>query len=713
MDTKSKNSKYERSLNSPQGMWYSISWVACVAATVLSGIGATILAAFWTMEDRRRYADDWGFYDENNNWVAYEDRWSGTIHSADGGSLENELMMCGVAVLVLVLVALAFLIVLMVMTGRFDRERGEDGVLRIHLNWFDRIWSELHLVVGIMAGVLFVVAMIPLYEIWACENWFGVFVPNIYDEELFGIPNKLVIVLLSVGGTMAAVVTWACLISLVKKLKARKFWEKSLVGSIWLWLYRGVKGSDRTTFKVLIYLLLVCFCAWMCGLTLGGYFWWYAPWGLIFLALTLALIFLVAPKQIKKYREIRKGVAQVRRGNLAYQIPVQPGRSGALGELDRLAQEINGISEAQSIAVQNELKNQRMKTELISNVSHDLKTPLTSMMAYVDLLKKEGLDSPNAPEYLAIIDSKTQRLKVLTENLFEAAKASSGAIPVTISDIDLMALMNQSLAEMEGKLSERDLTVIVKNQCGEGCRVMADGQLLWRVIENLLGNVSKYALENSRVYINLSRLKSERAGRPSKIIMEIKNISKDELNISAEELMERFKRGDESRNTEGSGLGLAIARDLVHLMKGTFELTIDGDLFKACVVLDEAGASPGAAGSGAVNAGAASADAANAGTAGADIAAAGAEYSSILNTGDEEMTDQLPSGDSDGSADGRGWKAVTSTVAEDARAAGSAIGGAARKVGDSIGNLMHRHKAEQEVPAGEDGQHTSEDHPVD
>ena len=216
-----------------------------------------------------------------------------------------------------------------------------------------------------------------------------------------------------------------------------------------------------------------------------------------------------------------------------------------------------------------------------------MKTPLTSMISYVDLLKKEGLDSPNAPEYLDIIDKKTQRLKNLTENLFEAAKASSGAIPVNMEAIDLSSLISQSLAEMEEKLLGRGLDIQIKNNC-ENVKVMADGQLMWRVIENILGNVAKYALENSRVYININEVAAKSEASKDMIILEVKNISKDPLNISADELMERFKRGDESRNTEGSGLGLAIAKDLAKLMNGVFEITIDGDLFKATVMMEEA-----------------------------------------------------------------------------------------------------------------------------
>jgi len=298
------------------------------------------------------------------------------------------------------------------------------------------------------------------------------------------------------------------------------------------------------------------------------------------LPIVLILIILIVPKAVKKYIEIRKGVEEVRNGNLNYVIPVNADAKGIKGELDRLAEGINDISHASSIAVQNELKNQRMKTDLISNVSHDLKTPLTSMISYVHLMKEEGLDSPNAPEYLEILDKKTQRLKSLTENLFEAAKASSGNIPVNIEEIDLEALLTQSLGEMEERLALRNLDVHVKNMC-ESTKILADGQLMWRVIENLLGNISKYALEGSRVYINMK-------DTDNMVLLEVKNISQEALNIPADELMERFKRGDESRNTEGSGLGLAIAKDLVKLMDGVFEISIDGDLFKATILMKKA-----------------------------------------------------------------------------------------------------------------------------
>ena len=289
----------------------------------------------------------------------------------------------------------------------------------------------------------------------------------------------------------------------------------------------------------------------------------------------LIFIFIFIPKWVKKYCAVKEGVNQIKRGNLDYKIPVTEA-----GELDRLAMSVNEISDAMNIAVMDKLKNQRMKIDLISNVSHDLRTPLTSMVSYVDLLKTEGLDSENAPMYLEIIDEKTRRLRKLTEDLFEAAKASSGNIPVDINRIEMTSIVNQAMAEMEERLSENNLDVIFTNKA-ESIFVMADGQLLWRVIENLLTNVSKYALPASRVYIDITE-------ENDMICLDVKNMSKDRLNISADELMERFKRGDESRNTEGSGLGLAIAKDLTNLMNGRFELTIDGDLFKVRVALVKA-----------------------------------------------------------------------------------------------------------------------------
>ena len=220
------------------------------------------------------------------------------------------------------------------------------------------------------------------------------------------------------------------------------------------------------------------------------------------------------------------------------------------------------------------MKSERMRTELITNVSHDIKTPLTSIINYVDLLKKEGVDSENAPEYLEVIDRQSARLRKLTEDLIEASKASTGNITVNAERTDVNVLLSQANGEYQSKLAARDITTVL-SLSETSLFILADGRLLWRVFDNLLGNINKYAQSGTRVYL------SSEHDRDGKVRITFRNISHAPLNISGDELMERFVRGDASRNTEGSGLGLSIARSLVELQGGTFDIEIDGDLFKA------------------------------------------------------------------------------------------------------------------------------------
>ena len=559
MDTKLKNTDRTAVLRTVYGLGWLVTALSGAACAILSSMAACLAS----MTDLKSYIEAGGDkqWAEGNPWfvdIPDMDAFSDVL-----ADLITWAAVCGV-------ILAASVVVLCVLTGRMGRN--EDG--SIHLNWFDRIWSEIHMG-GVCGFATAAVALcMPIMRIYALTSWTDVFVPSITVDHWFG-PSNSFIVKLCIAGIMASVMlTVLCLVSLVKKLKARQFWEKSLLGGLFLFIYRGLKKSFKESDSTLIKTVCVLILGALLSATWFG------------LPVVVVLILIFVPRIVKKFTDIKTGVARVKGGDLAYKIPVEDDAQGVRGELDRLAADINDISEAAGLAVENELKNQRMKTELISNVSHDLKTPLTSMVSYVDLLKTEGLDSPNAPSYLEIIDEKTQRLRVLTEDLFEAAKASSGAIPVNMESIDLAALVSQSLGEMGEKLSAKGLDVIVKNEIEDssahGVGVMADGQLLWRVIENLLSNVSKYALEGSRVYVNIS------SPEDSKVLLEIKNISASELNISAEELMEKFTRGDESRNTEGSGLGLAIAKDLTRLMMGEFKLTVDGDLFKAGVLLERA-----------------------------------------------------------------------------------------------------------------------------
>lgn len=272
------------------------------------------------------------------------------------------------------------------------------------------------------------------------------------------------------------------------------------------------------------------------------------------------------------------------------------GRALAAGDLDAKldtrklyrdvrdhAEDLNAISEGMNRAVEQRLKSERLKTELITNVSHDIKTPLTSIVNYVDLLKKEELP-PTAAEYLAVLDRQSNRLRKLTEDLVEASKASTGNVSVKLEPIVVNEIVHQAIGDYDEKLSAGRLEVIVNSYEGN-LRAMADGRLLWRVLDNLLSNVCKYALAGTRVYIDLT-------GKDGRVALSVKNISRDQLNVSADELMERFVRGDASRHTEGSGLGLNIARSLMDLMGGTFSLSVDGDLFKAELSLPGADAGP-------------------------------------------------------------------------------------------------------------------------
>ncbi len=273
-------------------------------------------------------------------------------------------------------------------------------------------------------------------------------------------------------------------------------------------------------------------------------------------------------------QRIKRGGEKIAAGDLDYKIDTKY----MYGDFKDFANRLNNINEGLSVAINEKMKSERFKTELITNVSHDIKTPLTSIINYVDLIKKEEPENENIKEYIGVLDRQSSRLKKLIDDLMEASKASTGNLAVNLTVCEAGVLLSQTVGEFDERLRAAGLTPVV-NIPEKPVKIMADGRHLWRVFDNLMNNICKYSQVGTRVYLDLSEC-------DGKAKITFRNISKYELNITGEELTERFVRGDKSRNTEGSGLGLSIARSLTELQNGSLQIDIDGDLFKVTLMFD-------------------------------------------------------------------------------------------------------------------------------
>ncbi|WP_369354523.1 HAMP domain-containing sensor histidine kinase [Lysinibacillus capsici] len=414
---------------------------------------------------------------------------------------------------------------LIIVIGRtpFDKEE-------IHFHVIDKLYNDLNIVlIGCLTAM-----------------WIAMIVEVFRDMYMFFTVPIFIIGLLLI-------------LSLVKHIKNRTFFQHTLLYQLFKKIFILVKhvfDSGSTGVKIVLlvigYPLVVAATFFMFPITMG-----IAAW--------------LAMRKVKSFNRIKEGVEQIKNGDLHHRIEVD-----GKGEFHQLAENINRITDGLKKAVDSEIKSERLKTELITNVSHDIRTPLTSIITYVDLLKLEN-DPKMIAEYVDVLDQKSKRLKLLTDDLFEAAKASSGSIPVQLERIDIVSLLTQGIGEMDEKIEASSLDFKLAHPT-EKVYVKADGKLLWRSIENLFSNIFKYALPTSRVYIGVEDLGNE-------ILVTFKNISAYELNISVDELMERFKRGDESRSSQGSGLGLSIAESLIHIQNGKFLVQVDGDLFKVMIYL--------------------------------------------------------------------------------------------------------------------------------
>lgn len=372
-----------------------------------------------------------------------------------------------------------------------------------------------------------------------------------------------------IWGIIVVVIYYLLIRIIISKYNEGTLFKNNITIKIWNYLSDVMnRGSIIRTFVIMIALYILSGLA---LLFLSAWLWIW-PIGLA-VGLVLTIIYIVMLiKDLVYLDKIMVGAKAAAEGKLNYKID-EKGR----GHLRELAHDINNIKDGLKKSVENEMKSENMKTELITNVSHDLKTPLTSIINYIDLLKRENIEPENARDYVNILDKKSQRLKVLIEDLFEASKAASGAMELNISRIDIGQLLKQALGENDERFSDNRLEVKL-NIPDDKIFIDGDGKRLYRVFENLISNIVKYSLSNTRVYIDMFKENDE-------VIIVMKNISAYELSFDTNEITNRFKRGDASRSTEGSGLGLAIAKSIVELHNGSFKIEADGDLFKSIIKL--------------------------------------------------------------------------------------------------------------------------------
>ncbi len=427
-----------------------------------------------------------------------------------------------------------------------------------YTNKFDKVWADALAVLMVIVGISMGMSI--------CENAF-----QNPPSGLTGVVGY--VVLCGFFCLIYIEVFIQCAESFARRIKS-----KVLIKSTFLyWIYKKIRAiivgfaKDGKVWRKVTVIGIIIFLWNIIALALiqdyeywGILFGWIIP--ILFICKCLIRYFGEKEKIIKDAEKITEGEVEYKiYDNFKY-----PSNR-------KLKDAINNIGDGIESAVAENLKSERMKTDLITNVSHDLKTPLTSIINYVDLLKTEGVDSENANKYLDVLDKKSQRLKNLTEDLVEASKLTSGAIELHKEKINIVELINQSLGEYNEKFQEKKLTV-VKNIPSRAIYINADGRRMWRVFENLYGNIYKYAMENTRVYVDVKE-------ENKTVHISIKNISEKPLNISADELMERFVRGDQSRTTEGSGLGLSIAQTIIERHDGTMEIILDGDLFKVAIAI--------------------------------------------------------------------------------------------------------------------------------
>ena len=450
-------------------------------------------------------------------------------------------------VAVCIIVLLVSIILLMCQVG-YHR-----GDAQVRLTWFDRL-----------PYIFIWVAGSTIVSLGACGN---VGLAYIYTTGALSFVEFMILTILCYVLWMLAGILW--LMTTGARIKARKFWRYTLIGYL---IAPFGKLRDHITesrplnriilgvFWVVTAVELIVFLMTVSAEAPGVY-------GALFV-IWKAVEFYLLLRVTAELNQLKLGGERVANGD--YSHPIDTSRMHK--HFKEHGDNSNNVGQGISKAVEEQMKSERFKTELITNVSHDIKTPLTSIINYVDLIKKENVTDPTLQEYVEVLDRQSNRLKKLIEDLIEASKASTGALSVNMEPVDAAVILDQVVGEFREKLEARGLSVVVNAQ-QPPVMILADGRHLWRVMDNLMGNIAKYTQTDTRVYIDMKR-------EGGWVQMTFRNISREQLNISSQELMERFVRGDSSRNTEGHGLGLNIAQSLTKLMGGNLHIEIDGDLFK-------------------------------------------------------------------------------------------------------------------------------------
>lgn len=487
------------------------------------------------------------FYSENELYKEY-------------GSYARYLIFWGLTAAVIFLINVLWLIVT---AGRSSRDD------ELHLNWFDHWKTELAAAVVILAWfiptfILFVLGGGRSVEYVLTEVGRQVITRRTYISNSF--PYYI---LYSIVAVYTCGMFLVGFLSLVRRLKARTVWKNSILRSICVFIVTVFRNM-KSVWKIVIVTGGFAFIQFLFFLDVRMSGYRSSFFGLLMLAADVPIFIYLIYREIGKYR-IQTGIERIAGGEVDYTICTDYLR----GEQREMAEKINSIGEGLEAALEESMKSERLKTDLITNVSHDIKTPLTSIINYVELLKQENFEDPKLRRYIEVLEQKSQRLKTLTEDVVEASKISSGNITLEYMDINFVEMIQQTSGEFEEKFSVRGLKEVLTLP-DEDAVIRADGRRTWRVLENVYNNVAKYAMEGTRVYGDLTV-------DGSKVSFSLKNISEQSLNISADELTERFIRGDISRSTEGSGLGLSIAKTLTEMQGGEFKLYLDGDLFKVTI----------------------------------------------------------------------------------------------------------------------------------